>query len=82
MNEKTGKLRRLTVTIPEDLIPAINQIAREQGISRSKLISSCLKDMTKKQYEELLSGGYREMAVENLEFAYTSVTTASEALGE
>ena len=74
------KLGKLTASVPEELISTVNQIAREQGISRSKLISLCLDTMAKKREKELLSEGYREMASDNEEFVAYSGEAAFEVL--
>jgi metal-responsive CopG/Arc/MetJ family transcriptional regulator len=69
----TAKMGKITVSLSEHLISSVDHIARDRGISRSKLISILLEELVCKQQEELLSEGYREMANENMAFAEDSI---------
>lgn len=76
----TTQVRRLSLSIPKNIVSEIDEIANARKLSRSKLISECLKDMIEKEKRELLIEGYKAMANEHNEFALLSSQAAKEIL--
>lgn len=74
------QIMRLSVSIPKKLINDADKIARAKNLSRSKLISECLKDMVEREKRELLIEGYKAMAKEHSDFARLSVEADKEVL--
>jgi metal-responsive CopG/Arc/MetJ family transcriptional regulator len=71
---------KLTISIPSDLLSITDQIAKEKKISRSKVVSSCLREMADKRLEAQMIEGYKAMAKANLKFAEDSIHLANEIL--
>jgi metal-responsive CopG/Arc/MetJ family transcriptional regulator len=77
-----GRTKKLTVTLPEELISVADHIAREKKISRSKVISACLADLAQKQKEALLAEGYQYIAREQKQFGAAVSEIALEIMPE
>lgn len=60
---------KLTISLPKNLISFANEVASEENISRSKVISDCLREFAQKRKIRLMEEGYKAMANENREFA-------------
>ena len=58
------------------------EIAKEQKVSRSKVVSSCLRELAKRRFEAEMEEGYKAMAEEHLEFAKLAMGVAHEVLPE
>ena len=76
----TAKMRRLTISVPDEIIEITDEIAAVSQTSRSKIISDCLKEMINKRRQRLLVEGYKAMAKEHVEFTAVSEDAAREAL--
>jgi len=74
------QMERMTVSVPRDLIKIADTIAKEKKISRSKLVSKCLREMANQRLSEEMIEGYKAMSKENLKFAEESLHLASEWL--
>ena len=64
-----SQVARLTVSLPRGLISFADKVANERGISRSKVISSCLQEFAEQCRLAELEEGYKAMAQENRKFA-------------
>ncbi len=64
-----SQVARLTVSLPRGLISFTDKVANERGISRSKVISSCLQEFAEQRRLAELEEGYKAMAEENRKFA-------------
>ena len=53
---------KVTVSIPADLVKMADKVAKERKISRSKVVSSCLRELAKQRFQAELEEGYRAMA--------------------
>jgi metal-responsive CopG/Arc/MetJ family transcriptional regulator len=71
---------KLTISVPSDLLKLTDEIAKEKNVSRSKLISSCLRDLADKRLEARMIEGYKAIAKDNLKFAENSIHLANEVL--
>jgi metal-responsive CopG/Arc/MetJ family transcriptional regulator len=76
----TTPMVRLSLSIPENLVNATDEIAAARKLSRSKLVSKCLKEMIGKEKRRLLIEGYQAMAKEHSKFAELSSQAAKEVL--
>ena len=56
---------KLSISLPRDLLSVADQVAREQAISRSRVISACLEELGERRRIAQLEEAYREMAREN-----------------
>jgi metal-responsive CopG/Arc/MetJ family transcriptional regulator len=63
------KTEKLTISLPKDLLTLTDKIAEEKGISRSKVVYTCLLEMAKQRFREEMEEGYRVMAEENKQLA-------------
>jgi len=66
------KVEKLTISLPKNLIDLTDEIAKEKGISRSKVVSACLEEMVQKRFRREMEEGYKAMARENQQLARMS----------
>jgi metal-responsive CopG/Arc/MetJ family transcriptional regulator len=57
--------KKITITIDEEIYQAINRATREFKMPRSQLAQEALSLWLKRQTENLMAKGYREMAEED-----------------
>jgi len=72
--------RRITISLPEELIVFADAKATETGTSRSGVISESLAQRLRRERDELAREGYRFFAEESEEFAESSAAAVAEAL--
>jgi metal-responsive CopG/Arc/MetJ family transcriptional regulator len=77
-----GKTAKLTISLPEDLIVFTDEVAKKENISRSKVISACLKATAKNYKVREMKEGYEALAREHKEFADMAAKIAHEVLPE
>jgi len=65
----TTQVEKLTISLPRNLISFTDKIAKEMKISRSKVVSSCLRELAEKRLREEMEEGYKAIAEENKQFA-------------
>jgi len=63
------QVAKLTISLPKSLISFADEVASEENISRSKVVSNCLRELAQKRKIQLMEEGYEAMAKENREFA-------------
>jgi len=78
----TSQVAKLTISLPRDLILFADELASEMQVSRSKVISSCLRELADKRLREQMEEGYKAMAGENQQFAGVAMDLVSEILPE
>jgi len=66
------RVEKLTITLPKDLIAFTDEIAREKRISRSKVVSTCLRELSEKRLRAEMEEGYKFIAREQRKFAKMS----------
>ena len=71
---------KLTISLPKSLISFADEVASEEHISRSKVVTNCLREFAQKRTIELMEEGYKAMVKEHGEFAITSAEAASEVV--
>lgn len=57
-----GRTAKLTISLPEELIAFADEIARKKKVSRSKVVSSCLRELAEKHRVAQMAEGYKAMA--------------------
>lgn len=72
--------RKVTVSLPEDLVHFADVKADERGTSRSELIGELLGDLRRRELDDLAREGYGFFAGESREFAESSARAVSEAI--
>lgn len=77
-------LKRVLLTLPEQLLHEADQIAKKQGQSRSELVREAIKmyikEMKRLEVRDRLIRGYQEMAAVNTEWAEAAACADYEAL--
>ena len=63
------KTRKITISLPEELVGYADHRARELNTSRSQVIGMALSAVMTKEEEQLAADGYRFYAQEASEFA-------------
>ncbi len=66
------QVEKVTISLPKDLIVLTDKIAKERGISRSKVVSACLEEVAGKRFRTEMERGYKAMAEEQKQFAKMS----------
>lgn len=69
LNIIMGQVEKVTISLPRNVIAFADELANERKISRSKVISACLRDFAEQRRLAELEEGYRAMAEENRKFA-------------
>jgi len=75
-----SQVAKLTISLPKSLISFADGIASEKNISRSKVVSNCLREFAQRRTAELMEEGYKAMAKEHEQFAKISAKAASEVV--
>ncbi len=74
--------RKVTLSLPEDLVAFADAKAGERGTTRSHLIGVLLAELRTREEDLLAKEGYRFYAQEAAEFAEMSSIAAAEALDD
>lgn len=77
-----GKTAKLTVSLPQDLITFADKMAKKRKISRSQVVSECLREQYERRLYEELKEGYLATAKEQKEFADMAIKIALEVVPE
>ncbi len=72
--------KKVTISLPQDLLGFADSMATELKTTRSKIISDSLKEMRQRERDDLAREGYRFYAQEAEEFAEMSVQAMTEVL--
>jgi metal-responsive CopG/Arc/MetJ family transcriptional regulator len=75
-----GTKGKLSVTIDEKVLKAVENASKTCHIAKSQLAQEALKLWLKKRTQELMAKGYTEMAEEDKEFAELSFEAQKEIL--
>ena len=74
--------RKVTLSIPEELIAYADSKAAQMGTNRSRLVSDLLERSRRHETDDLAREGYRFYAKESEEFAAQSAAAVGEAFDE
>lgn len=74
-------MRKITISLPEELVAFADDRAKELSTSRSQIISMALATVKTSEDEQLAAEGYRFYAQEASEFASAAHTAIVEAWG-
>jgi len=80
MNARVTKLRKVTITLPDELVVYADRRASSTGVSRSQVIVQALTSLMSAEERELAAEGYRFYAAEAEEFAAASGAATAEAV--
>ncbi len=76
MPTTTKPVRKITISLPGELIVFADQLAKQNNTSRSQLFSKLLADFKAQEEERLAAEGYQFYAQEASDFA-DAITTAT-----
>ncbi len=74
----TTRVVKLTISLPKSLVSLADEVASEENISRSRVVSNCLSEFAQKRKMQLMEEGYKVMAKENSDFAKLAFGLQSE----
>lgn len=74
------RVTKLTISLPRSLVSLADEVAREQAVSRSRIIAACLEELAERRRVVRLEEGYRAMAEIDRSFAEDAVKIAHEVL--
>ncbi|MGD0780333.1 MAG: DUF6364 family protein [Dehalococcoidales bacterium] len=77
-----GRTAKLTISLPEELISFTDEVAKKKKMSRSKVISACVKATAENYRVAEMAEGYQAMAKENKEFADMAIEIVHEVIPE
>lgn len=77
-----AKTARLTISLPRDLISFADEIAKEKKVSRSKVLSSCLRELAERHRVAEMAEGYKVMAKEQKQLAAMASKNEHEVIPE
>jgi metal-responsive CopG/Arc/MetJ family transcriptional regulator len=73
-------VRKITISLPDNLVEFADREAARLSISRSRVIARALSEVKAEEEKQLAAEGYRFYAREASEFAEASTTAMAEAL--
>ncbi len=76
----TVRMKKLTVSLPKELIVFADELAKQKKTSRSKIVSACLEEFAERMKREQMAEGYKALAEEHKKFAETASGIAHETL--
>ncbi len=79
---KGNTARKVTISLPEDLVLYADSLARERKSTRSAVISELLEKRRLRERDDLARRGYRFYAEEAEEFAAASQAAVAEAVDD
>ena len=80
MSVKANPVRKITISLPDNLVEFADREAARLSISRSGVIARALSDIKAEEEEQLAAEGYRFYAQEASQFAEASAAATAEAL--
>ncbi len=80
MNRQTSVTRKVTVSLPNDLVDYADQRAAQNQSSRSQIISQALAYIKSLEEEKLAAEGYQFYSQEAKDFAAASAKAVNDAL--
>ena len=80
MSVEATSVRKITISLPENLVEFADREAARLSISRSRVIAQALSDIRAEEEERLAAEGYRFYAQEASQFAEASAAAIAEAL--
>jgi metal-responsive CopG/Arc/MetJ family transcriptional regulator len=79
MNTQTNPIRKVTVSLPSDLVAFADQRAAQLKSNRSQVITQALAHIKKMEEENLAAEGYQFYGQESEEFATASAQATADA---
>lgn len=73
-------MRKITISLPQDLVDFADDVAHHSDISRSQVIGKALAEAKARSERRLAEEGYRYYAGESIEFAQASALAVAEAI--
>jgi metal-responsive CopG/Arc/MetJ family transcriptional regulator len=80
MSAEGTSVRKITISLPDNLVEFADREAARLSISRSRVIAQALSEIKAEEEAQLAAEGYRFYAQEAREFAEASATASAEAL--
>lgn len=81
MPGRVSTMRKITVSLPKELVEFADTVAVAMKISRSEVIAEAIAAQREHEEARLAAEGYRFYAQEASEFAAASLQAVSEVLG-
>ena len=81
MSERASVLRKVTVSLPCELIEFADTAAAAMGVSRSRVIAEALVAQREREEARLAAEGYRFYSQEASQFAAATIPAVSEIVG-
>ena len=75
----TASIRKITISLPSDLLDYADRRASETRLSRSQVIGQALAEAQALEQARLAAEGYRFYAGESIEFADSSAQAVADA---
>ncbi len=77
---RAARMRKVTITLPEDLVAYADRRAAELGTNRSQVIGQAIATLMLSEEETLAAEGYQFYAAEAEAFATAGGVAAAEAI--
>ena len=76
----TAQAKKVSFSIPQDLLVFTEELAKEMNTSRSQVVSQCLREKADQRLREQMEEGYKAMAEERLKAVNSSIHLDIETL--
>lgn len=80
MSRLNAPVRKITISLPAELVEFADRLAKQSRLSRSQVVSRALAQIRASEEERLAAEGYRFYAREAEEFAAASSRAVAEAV--
>lgn len=80
MSAEVTLVRKITISLPNNLVEFADREAARLSVSRSRVIAQALSEIKAEEEERLAAEGYQFYAQEASEFAVASAAATAEAL--
>jgi metal-responsive CopG/Arc/MetJ family transcriptional regulator len=80
MSVKATSVRKITISLPDNLVEFADREAARLSLSRSRVIAQALSEIKAEEEERLAAEGYRFYAREASEFAEASAAALAETV--
>ncbi len=77
-----AQTRKVTVSMPEEILVFADRMAEALGLSRSGFIAATLDEARARELERLAAEGYQYFSAEAREFAAASESAVAEAMDD
>lgn len=74
------RVAKVTISVPADVLSTADRLARQEGTSRSGIITRLIQQEEQRRREELMARGYKELGKEDCQEVEESLPAQAEVV--